>query len=34
MVEVAGKLKHTVVEPRVHTVEVFAFSRDLGDFSN
>ena len=34
MVEVAEKLKHTVVEQGVHTVEVLASSGDLGDFSN
>ena len=34
MVEVVKKLKHTVVEQGVHTVEVFASRRDLGDFSN
>ena len=34
MVEVAEKLKHTVVEQGVHTVGVLAFRRDLGDFSN
>ena len=34
MVEVAEKLKHTVMEQGVHTMEVLASRRDLGDFSN
>ena len=34
MVKVAEKLKHTMVEQGVHTVEVLASRRDLGDFSN
>ena len=34
MVEVADKLKHTVVEQGVHTVDVLASMRDLGDFFN
>ena len=34
MVEVAEKLKHTVVEHGVHTVGVLASMRDHGDFSN
>ena len=34
MVEMAKKLKHIVVEQGVHTVEVLASRRDLGDFSN
>ena len=34
MVEVAEKLKHTMVEEGVHTVEVLASKKDLGDFFN
>ena len=34
MVEVVEKLKHIVVEKRVHTMEVLASKRYLGDFSN
>ena len=34
MVVMADKLKHTVEEEEVHTVEVLASRRDLGDFSN
>ena len=34
MVEVAEKLKHTVVEQGVHAVEVLASRKNLGDFSN
>ena len=34
MVGVAEKLKHTVVEQGVHTVEVLASKKNLGDFSN
>ena len=34
MVEVAEKLKHTMVEQGVHIVEVLASKRDLGDFFN
>ena len=34
MVVMAEKLKHNVVEQEVHTVEVLASMRDLGDFSS
>ena len=34
MVMMVEKLKHTVVEQGVYTVEVLASKRDLGDFSN
>ena len=34
MVELAEKLKHTVVKQGLHTVEVLASKRDFGDFSN
>ena len=34
MVMVAEKLKHTVEEQKVQTVEVLASRKDLGDFSN
>ena len=33
MVAMAEKLKHIVEGQKVHTVEVLAFRRDLGDFS-
>ena len=33
MVVMAEKSKHTVEEQEVHTMEVSASSRDLGDFS-
>ena len=32
MVVMAEKLKHTVAEQKVHTVEVLASKRYLGDF--
>ena len=34
MVVMAEKLKHTMEEPEVHTVEVLASRRDFGDFSS
>ena len=34
MVVMAEMLMHTVEEQGVHTVEVLASKRDLGDFSN
>ena len=34
MLVMAEKLKHTVEEQEVHTVEVLASLRDLGDFSD
>ena len=34
MLVMAEKLKHTVEEQEVHTVEVLASRRDLGHFSN
>ena len=34
VVVMAEKLKHTVEEQEVHTVEVFVSRRDLGDFSS
>ena len=34
MVVVAKKLKHIVEEQEVHTVEVLASMKDLGDSSN
>ena len=34
MVEVTEKLKHTVEEKDVHTMEVLASRRGLDDFSN
>ena len=33
MVAMAEKLKHTLEEQEVHTVEVLASRRNLGDFS-
>ena len=34
MAVMAEKLKHTVEEQEVHTMEVLVSMRDLGDFSN
>ena len=34
MVEVIENLKHTVEDKEVHTMEVLASMRDLGDFSS
>ena len=34
MAVMARKLKHTVEEQEMHTVEVLASRRDLGDFSS
>ena len=34
MVTIAKKLKHTMEEQEVHTLEVLASKRDLGDFSS
>ena len=33
MVVISEKLKHIIEEKEVHTVEVLASRRDLGDFS-
>ena len=34
MVVMAKNLKHIVEEQEVHTLEVLAYTRDLGDFSS